>query len=337
MKKARKSVTNAVVIMMVAIIAIVIIITILPFIAIPAIIIGVGLLLYKFIPKLYINAYFKSDKFLALKESIQSYIAECNELNRHIRDLRNSFSGFRKKDEIQVTYSNRSAHNYKKTALQNDESSNNVYRCSKFICDGAKREPFKYLCKYFNIEQSEETLEYLEETLNNFSAAEDGKELSRKKRDEILENISTSVPKYIKEKCKDRLISELGFDEFQFDSLYFPVYSFRYVSEGGYSSNQFDIEMNLHNLESFISQLAEAIDFKKSAQYQRQLMTPRLRRYIIDRDHNTCKNCGNSTMNEPNLLLEVDHIIPVSKGGITSEENLQTLCWKCNRSKGAKI
>ncbi len=45
----------------------------------------------------------------------------------------------------------------------------------------------------------------------------------------------------------------------------------------------------------------------------------------------------NSTKAEPNLLLEVDHIVPISKGGLTIEDNLQTLCWKCNRSKGAKL
>ena len=28
--------------------------------------------------------------------------------------------------------------------------------------------------------------------------------------------------------------------------------------------------------------------------------------------------------------------LPVSKGGLTTEDNLQTLCWRCNRSKGAK-
>ena len=47
--------------------------------------------------------------------------------------------------------------------------------------------------------------------------------------------------------------------------------------------------------------------------------------------------CKNSVYNEPNLLLEVDHIIPISKGGMTEENNLQTLCWKCNRAKADKI
>lgn len=55
------------------------------------------------------------------------------------------------------------------------------------------------------------------------------------------------------------------------------------------------------------------------------------------RDDFTCKKCGISIKKEPNLLLEIDHIIPLSKGGLTTEDNLQTLCWKCNRSKGAKI
>ncbi|MBS5849843.1 MAG: HNH endonuclease [Clostridium sp.] len=66
-------------------------------------------------------------------------------------------------------------------------------------------------------------------------------------------------------------------------------------------------------------------------------MTNKLREHIKERDHFTCCSCGNSIYAEPNLLLEIDHIIPVSKGGHTTEENLQTLCWKCNRAKSNKI
>lgn len=58
-----------------------------------------------------------------------------------------------------------------------------------------------------------------------------------------------------------------------------------------------------------------------------------LRELILKRDNYTCKQCGNSMTTEPNLLLEVDHITPVSKWGPSIPENLQTLCWKCNRAK----
>lgn len=76
---------------------------------------------------------------------------------------------------------------------------------------------------------------------------------------------------------------------------------------------------------------------KAFAKEQRNLMTTKLREHIKARDNFTCCICGNSIQKEPNLLLEIDHIIPVSKGGCTTEENLQTLCWKCNRSKSSKI
>ena len=61
-----------------------------------------------------------------------------------------------------------------------------------------------------------------------------------------------------------------------------------------------------------------------------------LREFILKRDNYTCQKCGNSRMKEPNLLLEVDHIQPVSKWGPSVPENLEVLCWKCNREKSNK-
>lgn len=40
---------------------------------------------------------------------------------------------------------------------------------------------------------------------------------------------------------------------------------------------------------------------------------------------------------EDDVTLEVEHIIPVSKGGKTGMKNLQTLCETCNRGKSNKI
>jgi len=106
---------------------------------------------------------------------------------------------------------------------------------------------------------------------------------------------------------------------------------------GGNSSSRCDIRLDIDNLDKFIYYLKDIVKFKKSIAGQRALMTSNLREKIKIRDNYTCKQCKLSINDEKNLLLEIDHIIPISKGGITSEDNLQTLCWKCNRSKGSKI
>ncbi len=72
-------------------------------------------------------------------------------------------------------------------------------------------------------------------------------------------------------------------------------------------------------------------------QTQRTVMNTRIRQSILTRDNWTCRICGNSIYNEPNLLMEVDHIIPISLGGKTEPNNLQVLCWRCNRSKSNNL
>lgn len=58
-----------------------------------------------------------------------------------------------------------------------------------------------------------------------------------------------------------------------------------------------------------------------------------LRFKILKRDNFKCCACGASPAKDPNVELHIDHIIPWSKGGETTEENLQTLCSKCNLGK----
>lgn len=72
-----------------------------------------------------------------------------------------------------------------------------------------------------------------------------------------------------------------------------------------------------------------------NAKDQRRLMTPELRRQIMERDGYTCQICGRY-MPDGNDI-HIDHIRPVSKGGKTVPSNLQVLCAKCNLSKGAKV
>lgn len=59
----------------------------------------------------------------------------------------------------------------------------------------------------------------------------------------------------------------------------------------------------------------------------------RLRFRVMQRDNFKCCICGASPAKDPSVELHIDHIIPWSKGGETTIDNLQTLCSKCNLGK----
>lgn len=60
----------------------------------------------------------------------------------------------------------------------------------------------------------------------------------------------------------------------------------------------------------------------------------KLRLSVLDRDGYRCCLCGRSPAIERGVVLHLDHILPFSKGGTTTYENLQTLCADCNLGKG---
>lgn len=64
----------------------------------------------------------------------------------------------------------------------------------------------------------------------------------------------------------------------------------------------------------------------------RQSIPPGLRFQILQRDGFRCCLCGASTANRQ-VELEIDHIIPISRGGTNDPHNLQTLCRPCNLGK----
>jgi 5-methylcytosine-specific restriction endonuclease McrA len=57
-----------------------------------------------------------------------------------------------------------------------------------------------------------------------------------------------------------------------------------------------------------------------------------LRLRVFTRDNFTCLYCGKTR-----CRLECDHVVPVASGGSDEIGNLQTSCFTCNRSKGAKM
>lgn len=59
-----------------------------------------------------------------------------------------------------------------------------------------------------------------------------------------------------------------------------------------------------------------------------------LRYKVLNRNSFKCVKCGASPATDPTCRLHIDHILPFSKGGKTTLENLQTLCENCNLGKG---
>lgn len=289
-------------------------------------------LLFKCFFYLYPILYYKSKSFLNLKSDVEEYVKNCNELNCHIEELKDSYVDIKQTNYGTSTFIDSSSFNYKRPYISQNKS-NYIYDCSLTICRNANNQPFKYLCKYFNIDTTEESLEKFEKVLNDFLAAEEGKILLDNEVERIKLSIEDQIPWIIRRFNMNTFMVKLGFGKINLNSLYFPIYSFRYISPGGNKLERYDID----TLSDFIKYLSNLVNFKKSVAGQRALMTPSLRKKIKQRDNYTCQKCGISIKDEQHLLLEIDHIIPLSKGGMTTEDNLQTLCWKCNRLKSSKL
>lgn len=85
------------------------------------------------------------------------------------------------------------------------------------------------------------------------------------------------------------------------------------------------------NGERFIAGLPVENEMSAFSKRNPRYPSARLRVKVLARDKSTCQICGATA---PSVELHVDHIIPYSKGGTTTLDNLQTLCSKCNLGKG---
>jgi hypothetical protein len=66
-------------------------------------------------------------------------------------------------------------------------------------------------------------------------------------------------------------------------------------------------------------------------QRKRERIPDKVQMYVWQRDGGKCVKCGSKE------FLEYDHIVPLSRGGSNTQRNLQLLCQRCNRTKGARI
>lgn len=69
------------------------------------------------------------------------------------------------------------------------------------------------------------------------------------------------------------------------------------------------------------------------ANAKRKALPKKLRFEVFKRDSFTCQYCGRMA---PDVVLEVDHIVPVAEGGTNDIMNLITSCHDCNSGKGKR-
>lgn len=283
--------------------------------------------------------YFASEQFRERKAAITALVQEHNDIADYVSEIRDRGSFDLATSETGrhahlATGSNTSRYNYRRDRNVADFSAPNVHNCSLQVVRKAEMEPIKYLMKYFHVMADEPTLQRVEAM--NASVASLEQAIANLKEREGQVTAEIDPPGFIKRHYMAEFMAQTGVELSPIE-VPRPVYRFEYVSAGGNSSQRTEVHLNGPTLDALVQALSEKIKWRKSAAGQRALMTSRLRTQIKERDRYTCRRCGVSVADEPHLLLEVDHIMPVSRGGLTTPDNLQALCWRCNRSKSNKV
>lgn len=279
--------------------------------------------------------YYESSSFIKIKETCEVLMSTQREFNEYITEKAQSISKLFGTRVVRNETINNDEYNYirpyKKTITPF------TAEVSATVFASAENNPLEYVVKYFypNKKLYPEQIQKLHRLVEELETLRDAKQIIENYKVEYQQYLG-DVPDYIMENDESGFYSRLGFANVD-ESVLTVEYKFSYTSGGGMAQRSFTVPMTEENIVELIKVLESKLTVKAFAKEQRALMTKKLREYIKKRDNFTCCNCGNSTYKEPNLLLEIDHIIPVAKGGCTVEDNLQTLCWKCNRAKSDKI
>jgi len=89
----------------------------------------------------------------------------------------------------------------------------------------------------------------------------------------------------------------------------------------------------LHEFVKYKNEGREVREEIKNISTKRRTLNNSLRYDIMKKDNFKCRLCGNSPAIDSSVTLEIDHKIPLTKGGLNSIDNLQTTCKKCNSGK----
>lgn len=285
-------------------------------IIIPLFMLMIAISIYYLIHFFKTLAYYKTPDFLSIKEKLAEKIVEYNEFDHFMDETR---------DYIH--------------SKQQELTTGNIRNSTLTVYKNSQLDVYKYIVKYFfkNTKIDESSMQIIESILQKYNTINQTHEILTDEYNELMEYIQKHMYRgaYI---FKSMTMKKLGSRKLpKFEKNYYIWYAFNYTSPANRKSYSNSTILDEERLEDFAKFLNDLIAYRKSVKFQRQLMTPHLRESILVRDKYTCRSCGISKQKEAHLLLEIDHIMPIAKGGITIETNLQTLCWKCNRTKGSKV
>jgi len=106
--------------------------------------------------------------------------------------------------------------------------------------------------------------------------------------------------------------------------------SWREVSESRAELKQpHDDWIRAVNFEIQVPRVVRLLSFDRVPRQRLQLN----RRSVLARDGNNCQYCNGHF---PPVQLSLDHVIPRSRGGMTTWENVVCACLKCNMKKGGR-
>ncbi len=279
--------------------------------------------------------YYESNDFSLVKNSCRELIQSQMEFNQYIEEKAKSITKLfgrritRNETVFDDKYSYVHPYNKSITPFSVEVSSQ--------VFSSAENNPLQYIVKYFYPDKSKynEQIQQLQTLISELQTLHEARDIINIYKKDYEKYIS-NVPKFVLDYDEDEFYKRLGFADISEKSLTVE-YKFSYTSNSGLAQRSFTVPMSEETIIQIISILENKLTHTEFAKEQRRLMTSKLRQIIKERDNYTCKYCKNSTYKEPNLLLEIDHIVPVAKGGYTTEDNLQTLCWRCNRNKSDKL
>lgn len=265
---------------------------------------------------------------LAVMISLALYISANNYIKKHSSEIYEKNEPLSSECRDLASFLLKQQSTFKRYLAENGLTQ--TYNCSNSVLSNAENNPIKYLIKYSDLDYDIQCLEELDfcETFSEKLG------IFYEKTDELYKQVSKTIPNRV---CiflpKEKFFVKICNIDLSFFPQSYPVFRFLYISPAGKSQREYKILITTDVIKEIKSELSRKLNKYSHAKVQRNTMTNDLRNAIKKRDNYTCCICGNSIYKEPNLLLEVDHIVPISKGGKTEADNLQTLCWRCNREK----